>query len=307
VRTLFPGLAQRLEVELQAGRVALAGGRLAPAVAAFERAARIDPEDPDVRAYLEEARTTLSLAKQIQGGSRTPTLEPGWSPNERAAADALLVEERRRRDELLALLAVLDEDLRAPPADTLATLRRVEVPAGKAFGPKLARERAGGAIEARAVYAPGGSVLARYYFVRGAPWPVLREEDTSQDGKPDRWIAYQEGTRSEIWEDGRGNGQPDVHLVFGEGGEPLERIELDQDGNGKPERVFTYSLGKLTGESRDTNRDSKLDRFDRLDENGNLVLREEDMNADGAIDVRSIYSAGRLVRRQLAVPEPDPG
>jgi Flp pilus assembly protein TadD len=307
LRTLFPGLGQRIEAELQSGRSALASGRLAPAAAAFERAARIDPEDLDVRAYLEETRSTLALARQIQGSSRAPTLDPSWSPSERAAADAMLADERRRRDELLALIAVLDEDLRAPPAATLATLRPAPVPPGKGFGPGLARERAGGEIEARAVYAPDGSVLSRYFFARGAPLPVLREEDTTRDGKPDRWIGYQDGTRREIWEDGRGRGRPDVHLLFAEGGEPLERIELDDDGNGQPERVFSYTRGKLTGESRDTNRDSRLDRFDRLDENGNLVLREEDVNADGAIDVRSIYSAGRLVRRQLAVPEPDPG
>jgi len=307
VRTLFPGLGQRIEAELQAGRTALASGRLAPAATAFERAARIDPEDPDVRAYLEEARSTLALAKQIQGGARAPTLDPSWSPSERASADARLAEETRRRDELLTLLAVLDEDLRVPPASTLATLRLVDVPPSKAFGPKLARERAGGEIEARAVYAPDGSVLSRYFFARGAPLPVLREEDTSQDGRPDRWIGYQDGTRREIWEDGRGRGRPDVHLVFAAEGEPLERIELDDDGNGKPERVFTYTLGKLTGESRDTNRDGVLDRFDRLDEKGNLTLREEDLNSDGAIDVLSIYSAGRLVRRELAAPALDPG
>jgi hypothetical protein len=161
VRTLFPGLGQRIETELQAGRAALASGRLAPAGAAFERAARIDPEDPDVRAYLEETRSTLALAKQLQSGSRAPTLEPSWSPSQRAAADALLADERRRRDELLALLAVLDEDQRVPPASTLATLRLVEVPPGKAFGPSLARERVGGEIEARAVYAPDGSLLSR--------------------------------------------------------------------------------------------------------------------------------------------------
>ena len=307
VRTLFPGLGQRIDAELQAGRAALASGRLAPATAAFERAARIDPEDPDVRAYLEEARATLALAKQLPGDSRAPSFDPSWSPSERASADALLAEETRRRDELLALLAVLDEDLRVPPAPTLAALRRVEVPASKAFGPALARERAGGEIEARGVYAPDGSVLSRYFFARGAPLPVLREEDTSQDGRPDRWIGYQDGTRREVWEDGRGRGRPDVHLVFAAEGEPLERIELDDDGNGKPERVFDYTLGKLTGESRDTNRDGVLDRFDRLDENGNLLLREEDMNADGTIDVRSLYSAGRLVRRQLAAPAVDPG
>ena len=307
VRALFPGLGQRIETELQAGRSALASGRLAPAAAAFERAARIDPEDPDVRAYLEETRSTLALAKQLQKGSRAPTLEPSWSPSQRASADALLVDERRRRDELLALLAVLDEDQRVPPASTLATLRLVEVPPGKAFGPTLARERAGGEIEARAVYAPDGSLLSRYFLARGAPLPVLREEDTSQDGKPDRWIGYQDGIRREIWEDGRGRGRPDVHLLFAAEGEPLERIELDDDGNGKPERVFSYTLGKLTGESRDTNRDGLLDRFDRLDENGNLVVREEDVNADGVIDVRSLYNAGRLVQRQLATPQLDPG
>ena len=307
LRTLFPGLGQRIDAELQTGRRALASGRLGPAAAAFERAARIDPEDPDVRAYLEETRSTLALAKQIQGGSRTPTLEPSWSPSERAAADALLADERRRRDELLALIAVLDEDLRVPPAATLAALRSAPVPPGKSFGPSLARERAGGEIEARAVYAPDGSLLSRYFFARGAPLPVLREEDTTRDGKPDRWIGYQDGTRREIWEDGRGRGRPDLHLLFAAEGEPLERIELDDDGNGKPERVFSYTLGRLTGESRDTNRDNRLDRFDRLDENGDLVLREEDVDADGTIDVRSIYSAGRLVRRQLAIPEPDPG
>jgi Flp pilus assembly protein TadD len=307
VRTLFPGLGQRIEAELQTGRRALASGRLAPAAAAFERAARIDPEDPDARAYLEEARTTLALARQLQGSSRAPTLDPSWSPGERASADALLLEERRRRDDLLALLAVLDEDLRVPPAATLATLRRVEAPPGKDFGPKLARERAGGEIEARGVYAPDGSLVSRYFFARGAALPTLREEDTSQDGKPDRWIGYQDGIRREIWEDGRGRGRPDVHIAFAAEGGPLERIELDEDVDGKPERVFLYKLGKLSGESRDTNRDGVLDRFDRLDENGNLVLREEDTNADGAIDVRSLYSAGRLVRRQLAAPGLDPG
>jgi hypothetical protein len=307
VRTLFPGLGQRIDVELQAGRSALAHGNLAPAVAAFERAARIDAEDPDVRAYLEEARSTLALARQIKGGSREPRLEPSWSPNERAAADALLAEERRRRDDLLALLAVLDEDLRVPPAETLATLRRSAIPAPEGFAARLARERAGGEIEARAVYAPDGSVLSRYYFARGVALPLLREEDTSQDGRPDRWIGYQDGTRREIWEDGRGDGRPDVHLLFAAQGLPLERIELDDDGDRRPERVFHYTAGKLSGESRDTNRDGRLDRFDHLDEAGNVALREEDTNADGAIDVRSIYSAGRLVRRELATPDLDPG
>jgi len=307
VRTLFPGLGLRIDEQVRSGRSALASGRVAPAAQAFERAAKIDPEDPDVLAYLDEARTTLALSQQIKGGARDETFDPRYSPRERAAADAQLADERRRRDELLTLLAVLDEDLKAPAPELLATLPHADVPPGASFGAKLARERAGGAVEARGVYAPDGSLLSRYYFARDAGEPVLREEDTSHDGRPDRWIGYVDGARREIWEDGRGLGRPDVHIQFGVGGEVLERIELDDDGDGRAERIFAYVDGRLESESRDTNRDGKLDRFDKLDASGEIVLREEDTDADGSIDVRSIYSAGRLVRRELAAPALDPG
>ncbi len=307
IRTLFPGLGLRIDAQVRTGRSALASGQLASAAADFERAARVDPEDPDVRAYLEETRATLALSQQIKGGAKEPSLDPRWSPQERAAADALLNDERRRRNELLALLAVLDEDLHVPPAELLATLPLAPASEGGGFGSKLARERARGEIETRGVYAPNGSILSRYYFARGAALPLLREEDTSHDGRPDRWIGYVDGTRHEIWEDGRGLGRPDVHLIFAKGGDPLERIELDDDGNGHPERVFGYTAGTLTSESRDSNHDGRLDRFDRLDEHGDVVLREEDVDANGSIDVRSIYSGGRLVRRELATPGLDPG
>src|SRR5262245_41998821 len=76
VRSLFPGLGLRIDAQVKAGRSALASGRLGPAVQAFERAARVDPEDPDVRAYLDEARETLALSKQLKGGARNASLEP---------------------------------------------------------------------------------------------------------------------------------------------------------------------------------------------------------------------------------------
>ena len=46
-----------------------------------------------------------------------------------------------------------------------------------------------------------------------------------------------------------------------------------------------------------------LDTFDQLDREGRVDLREEDLDGDGAIDVRSFYRAGRLVRRELSQPE----
>ena len=90
-----------------------------------------------------------------------------------------------------------------------------------------------------------------------------------------------------------------MRLVFGAGGNRLLRIELDRDGDGRPERILNYSGGMLTAEARDTDGDNGLDTFDRFDSDGNLGLREEDLDGDGSIDVRSVYQAGKLVRRYL--------
>jgi hypothetical protein len=168
-----------------------------------------------------------------------------------------------------------------------------------AFGPALARRRAGGEVQARAAYAPDGALIARYYFPFGEELPVLREEDTDRDGQGDRWIAYAGNLRSEIWKDGRHTGRPDVRLVFGAGGSRLLRIELDRNGDGRSERILHYSGSMLTAEAHDTNGDNNLDTFDYFDSEGQVGLREEDLDGDGRIDVRSVYEAGKLVRRYL--------
>ena len=64
-----------------------------------------------------------------------------------------------------------------------------------------------------------------------------------------------------------------------------------------------YVNGRLRVEARDTNDDGRLDRFDRFDDRGRVVMQEEDRNADGRIDVRSIYRAGKLVRREFSDPD----
>lgn len=302
LRTLFPGLGARIDAELADGHEILAQGRIAAAAEAFRRAARIDPEDPVVLTYLREAEATLALSSEIsrrRGSDDAGVLDPRFSLAQRAAAEARLVEEQRRREDMLAALAVMDEDVQLPDASVLARLRPVAIRDPDAFGPALARRRAGGDVQVRAAYAPDGSVIARYYFPFGEELPVLREEDTDHDGHGDRWIAYAGNLRSEIWEDGRDTGRPDVRLVFGSGGSRLLRVELDRDGDGQPERILHYSGGMLTAEARDTDGDNGLDTFDRFDSNGSVDLREEDLDGDGKIDVRSVYRAGKLVRRYL--------
>ena len=96
---------------------------------------------------------------------------------------------------------------------------------------------------------------------------------------------------------------PDVRIVFAPGGSELERIELDPNLDGRPNHAFQYVNGRLRVEARDTNDDGRLDRFDRFDDRGRVVMQEEDRNADGRIDVRSIYRAGKLVRREFSDPD----
>jgi hypothetical protein len=167
----------------------------------------------------------------------------------------------------------------------------------------------------RAAHAPDGTLLARYYFgegpsegackgasegtCAGAAIPVLREEDRDGDGRADRWIGYAGRTRREIWEDDHGAGRPDVHLVFAEGGALIERIELDPDRNGEPDRIFYYRGKSLVGDARDTDGDGRIDRFDSFGATGSLDLIERDVDGDGRIDLRSHYESGRLVRREI--------
>jgi len=317
IRSLFPGLGERIKEELDSGRAQLASGRVAAAAETFRRAERIDPEDSVVRAYLAEADSTLAMSRELTlrrdaasvRDEDLGVLDPRFSPVQRNAAEARLAEERRRREDLLAAREVLGEDVRAPAPDTLAALRPGEIRDPEAFGPATARARAGGEVEVRVAHAPDGSEIARYYLPAGGAEPVLREEDTNGDRRPDRWIAYAGAARSEMWEDGHGTGLPDLHFFFAPGSSELERIELDTDDDGRTDRVVHYANGVLRAESRDTDGDGILDRFDRFDDEGFVATRDEDLDGDGQLDTRSIYRGGRLMERQIRELEfaPDDG
>jgi hypothetical protein len=95
--------------------------------------------------------------------------------------------------------------------------------------------------------------------------------------------------------------------VFAESGTRVVRVEIDEDSDGHPERILHYRDERVAGEARDTNGDGRLDTFDRIDAAGRVAMREEDVDGDGAIDVRSVYEAGRLIRRELSRPELLPG
>jgi tetratricopeptide (TPR) repeat protein len=310
IRALFPGIGRRIDAELRRGERLLAEGRISEAATCFRNAAEIDPEDETTRAYLHEAEATMALARELARRAGEPPeeihLDPRMTQAQLAAAEARLREEEHLRAELLAALAVLDEELRPPAAKRLAALHPVEIPDPSAPGPSLARRRAGGEVEARVARAPDGGLLARYFFPIGEDRPVLREDDTNGDREPDRWIVYEGDARSEVYEAGAAD-RPALRLVFAAAGRRLARVEIDQDSDGHPERILHYRDARVSGEARDTNGDGRFDTFDRLDAAGRVAIREEDIDGDGSIDVRSSYEAGRLVRRELSRPEPIPG
>ncbi len=313
IRSLFPGLGERIDAELAEGERLLSQGRIELAAGAFRRAATIDPDDAAVRTYLREVEATLAISKELSargrekggdGADDAGVLEPRFSAAQIATLEARLADERRLREELLATLAVMDEDARLPSARVLASLRPVDVRDPEGFGASLARTRAGGDVVARAAFAPDGDPVAVYYFPVGDDLPVLREEDLTQDGRADRWIAYAGVARSEIWEAGRDAGRPDLRIVFAGDGHRIARVEVDADSDGAPELVFHYRRGEVSTEARDTRGDGRLDTFDHFDGEGNVVLREEDTNGDGRIDVKSHYEQGRLQRRELSQATP---
>jgi Flp pilus assembly protein TadD len=312
IRALFPELGRRLATEIDRGRARLAVGRLNDAEESFQRAEAIDPDDADVRAYVQEARATLALARELEPtlpASRTAGLggdliDVELSPAQRAAAEQMLSEERARRDALLAAISLVGggEDELSPTIES--ALRPVEIERQDAPGPRLAAKQAHGPVTKRVLFAPDGRTLAVFYVPTAGGPPVLRED--SADGKPDRWTAYTQRRRSEVWEDREHAGVPTAHFVLGRDG-AVQKIEVLRAADGTPVRVFEYAGGHLVSEAQDTNGDGILDRFERFDADGEVVVREEDLNGDGKIDVRSFFEKGKLVRREITDPELLPG
>ncbi len=334
VLALMPGLRGRIEAEHASARRALFVGDLERARAAYTRIRTLDPEDTDVTAHLEEIDATIELGRELaaleaaqRGDAAAPRaqdaqagLPPALTPAQRAALEAQLEDERRRRDDLLATLATVSGDRRAAHVPE-AALRSTDVVDPQAPGVRralaaLESGAPGGPIvpdrlRVKTLHAPSGALLARYYFdahataqtVDAPAPPLLVEEDVSGDGQLDRWTSYRDGIRTAVWEQRRGDDLPDLHVHYDADGRSPERLELDAGLDGRPDRVYEYERGRLVRAARDTNDDGIPDRFDTFDADGRVALREEDLTGDGQIDIRTTFVEGRLVKRELMDPE----
>ncbi|MCK7510617.1 MAG: hypothetical protein MZV70_45530 [Desulfobacterales bacterium] len=130
---------------------------------------------------------------------------------------------------------------------------------------------------------------------------VLREDDRDGDGTPDRWTAAPGGRSREVGRRATLSGVPARTSCS----RPTARWSASRCCGpataSRPASSATSAAG-LVAESADTNADGRLDRFERFDTGGEVASREEDLDGDGTIDVRSRYEKGRLVRREITDP-----
>lgn len=140
-----------------------------------------------------------------------------------------------------------------------------------------------GKMVARSLDRDDDGVVDAFYDYKGK---YLSEErhDADNSGDVDLIIEYRNGRRAKAQEDTDRDGRPDTWTRYGlvGGVETVTHIEIDKGGRGFAD---TYESFDATG--------------------GKAVLarREEDLDGDGEIDLVSIYTAGKLVRREILKPE----
>ena len=87
---------------------------------------------------------------------------------------------------------------------------------------------------------PDNQIVRREFYVDGVIARV--EEDTTADGKVDKWESFEKGILVRMDLDLEGLGRPTRRLVYGTNGE-VERVEADPDGDGVFEVVSPGGQG----------------------------------------------------------------
>ncbi len=148
---------------------------------------------------------------------------------------------------------------------------------------EIREQYANGRMVARTLDRDDDGVMDAFYEYEGLH--LARERhDADNDGKIDLVIEYREGRRFKSEEDSDRDGRTDSWIRYGlvDGLETITHIESDKAGRGFAD---TYET------------------FEAHDGKAILARREEDLDGDGAIDLISIYRAGKLVRREILKPE----
>ena len=310
LRAVFPELGEKIQQHIERGRARLATGRLKAAGEAFQAALAIDPEDQRALQYAAETELTRTMLQEIslanqssqQENVETGFLDPQLSQAQRQSAEQLLAEEERMRKHLLTALWAVEHPITPLPDFATQALVTTEIEQADPISLELATRQAKAELTLKSLFAPDGSLIARFFYAGNSTTPLLEARDTNGDQKEDRWVGFRAGKPHEIWEDRQATQQPDVHWTLAADGVQIEKIEVDHDQLPGFEQAFEYRAGRLVHSSMDRDGDGRFDQFERFDENGKVTERNEDLNGDGSIDVRSFFQNGALIRREISDP-----
>jgi len=132
----------------------------------------------------------------------------------------------------------------------------------------------------------------------------------ADDGRTQRIYNKQTGRLEEIWSDRDGDGKKETHAFMN--GVRFVRIEIDESGDGKPDR-FEFYADVPAGVTVESSPDGRV-MLERVEEAGNsdgritrkefyvagfIARAEEDTDGDNRIDKWEHYSANVMIRLEL--------
>lgn len=130
----------------------------------------------------------------------------------------------------------------------------------------------------------------------------LLEVDEDHDAWIDRWEHYDPGnTLVKVGRWRRTKGKADIWRFPGEDGLPV-RIEYDEDGDGRVDRVEVLQEARPVRIEIDSDRDGRMDRW-QVWQKGRLTAEELDTRGTGKADRRLVYGpAGNILRVERVAP-----
>ncbi len=130
----------------------------------------------------------------------------------------------------------------------------------------------------------------------------LIEVDEDYDAWIDRWEYYDaNGKLEKVGRWRRTKGKPDIWRFPGKDGIPV-RIEYDEDGDGRVDRVEILEDGQTVRIEIDADRDGRMDRW-QVWQKGRLASEELDTKGTGEPDRRLVYgAAGNILRVERVTP-----
>lgn len=161
---------------------------------------------------------------------------------------------------------------------------------------------------------------------------VGREVDSDHDGKVDAWETYAGGRMRSREVDRNGDGIRDAGFLYD--GDSLVEEWHDDNNDGRRDLVIAYANRHRVRSEEDTDKDGRIDSWTTFATDGNgtdiivriekdpkgagkatvvetyvqlggktvIATREEDVNGDGSVDVKSTYENGKLKNREISDP-----